>query len=260
MRIPLSDTQVAIAGFLTVAAAALLAVACDGVSWTGPADVDQSPSGLYLGSFTRTDVQPSPNRETIGMISEDLVAHFLLADQHYAGFVSVEGRRLSGNLTEYGGRQGVFLGFAGLSAVSLVAEVLERDGISGAYTGNDTEGRLALTYSSAYEDGSSLDLLAGIWSYSQAPAGGGVYTYTMNLDNDGQLFATDTSGCVFNGQLAIVDDRFAVYAVAVTVSNCGAVDGNYDGLAYFASEGAGDFLYLASDNGQFAFANRSQRL
>ncbi len=234
--------------------------ACDGLQWVGTPIVDQSPSGSYSGSFTSTDVQPSPARQTVGVISEDLDAQFLLANEHYAGSVAVDGDVLSGDLIEYRGRQGIFLGFDGLSTVTLDGEVVERDGMFGTYAGDGAEGRFALTYGDAYEDGSSLDLLAGIWSYSQALSGGGVYTITLDLDDTGQLFGSDTAGCVFSGQLSIIDGRYSVYRASVSVSTCGDLNGDYSGLAFYPVAGAADFLYLGTDDGQFAFAVQLQRL
>ena len=257
---PRDNCQSVAVKLLVLTTTGLLVGACDNISWTGPTDVDQSPSGFYSGSFTSTDVQPSPDRQAIGAISEDFDAQFLLADQHYAGIAAVNGTLLSGSLTEYRGRQGVFVGFDGQSTVSYVGEVTERDGMFGTYEGVGAEGRFGLTYSSAYEDGSLLDRLAGIWSYSESLSGGGIYTITLDLDDNGQLFATDTAGCAFNGQLTIIDGRYIAYRAAVSVSTCGEVNGDYSGLAFYPSPGAADFLYFGTDNGQFAFAIQFERL
>ncbi len=258
--IRLERCKFAVANLVVITVAGLLVVACDGIGWTGQRVIHESPSGFYLGAFISTATQPSPNREAIGIISEEFDAHVLLSDQHYAGIVAVDGTTLSGTLTEYRGRQGVFLGFDGISTISLNGEVSERDGMFGNYSGEDDEGRFALTYSDAYEDGSSLDLLTGIWSYSQASSGGAIYTITLDLDDSGRLFASDTAGCIFGGQLAIFDARFCAYSAAISVSSCGEVDGEYSGLVFYPIGGAADLLYLGTDNGLFAFANQFQRL
>ena len=221
---------------------------------------DQSPSGIFSGSFTSTDVQPAPNRQATGMISEDFDAHFLLGYEHYAGIVAVDGDVLSGSLIEYRGRQGVFRGFDGRSTVSLDGEVTERDGMFGTYEGDDAEGRFALTYSAGYEDGSSLEQLSGIWSYSEASSGGGVYTLTLEVDEIGTLFATDTAGCIFSGQLAIIDDRYALYRAEISVAKCGAVNGQYAGLAFISDTGISDLLYIGTDSGEFACVIGVERL
>jgi len=249
--------QFAAVKLLLIATAGWLAVACDGVRWAGPLDIDQLPGGFYSGSFTSTVIQPSPARPVTGIISEGFDAQFLLANEYYAGFVAVSGMSLTATLTEYSGRQGVFVGFDGTSTVSLDGEVTERDGMFGTYTGDDDEGRFALTYSVAYEEGSSLDRLAGIWSYSQASSGGAVYTITLELDDGGQLFGTDTAGCVFSGQLTIIDARYAAYRAAINVSMCDQVDGDYTGLVFYPDSG---FLTIGTDNGEFAFTTQLERL
>lgn len=238
--------------------AGLWFAACDGTRWTGPFVADQAPGGIYAGSFTSTATQPSPGRQAIGVVSEDLDANFLLANQHYAGNLAVDGISLSGLLIEYTGRQGVFIGFDGLSAVSVDGEVAARDGMFGTYAGDAAEGRFSLAYSDVYEEGAAPDLLSGIWSYSESSSGGAVYTITLELDGGGQLFATDTAGCVFSGQLTTIDDRYSAYRIAVNVSTCEAVDGDYSGLAFYQS--AADVLYIGTDNGQFALAVQLGRL
>ena len=245
---------------LVMTTAGIFLTACNDAEWTGPSDDDQSPSGFYTGSFTSTVTSPSPSRQAIGIISEAFDTHVLLANQHYAGNVAVDDIDLSGNLVEYRGRQGVFLGFDGLARVSLVGEITERDGMFGTYAGEGAEGRFALTYNVAYEDGSSLDLLSGLWTYSQASSGGAVYMLTLELDDSGQLFGSDTAGCVFSGQLNLIDDRYSAYRASISVSTCGDVDGDYSGLAFYPSATAAEFLYLGTDNGQFALATQLGRL
>lgn len=258
MRRPLNGWKPVTVKLIMLATTGLAVAACDGIGWMGPSGVDQSPGGIYVGSFTSTVTQPSPGRQAIGVISEDLDANFLLAHQHYAGNVAVDGNSLSGALIEFSGRQGIFIGFDGVSAVSIDGEVTERDGMFGTYTGNAAEGRFSLAYNEAYDEGSPLDSLSGIWSYSESSSGGAIYTITLELDGDGQLLATDTAGCLFSGQLTTIDHRYSAYRAAIDVSGCGVVDGGYMGLAFYQS--AGDFLFIGTDNGQFALAVQLGRL
>ena len=253
----MSNLRLKTAVALMIAALAHSVVSCDGV---GPRTTYESPSGIYTGVFTSTATEPSPNRETIGSISEELDAQFLLLGQHYAGSLVVNDTTLTGALTEYRGRRGAFLGFDGMTTITLDGDVSEQDGIFGTYVGNDDQGRFALSYSSLYEDGSSLDLLSGIWVFNQASSGGGIYTITVDIDANGQLFGSDTFGCVFSGQMLIIDDRYSSYRVAVSVSSCGEVNGDYNGLAFSTPLGSGSRLHICTDNGLFAFANIFDRL
>ena len=136
MRTSLQGISPAARNLLTLAIFGLSVAACDGTAWTGPIGVDQSPSGIYTGSFTSTVTQPSPARQAIGVVSEDFDANFLLAQHHYAGILVVDGISLSGVLIEYSGRQGVFNGFDGLTTVSIDGEVTERDSMFGTYAGD----------------------------------------------------------------------------------------------------------------------------
>lgn len=258
MRMPLHRLQFVVVNLLVLTTGGLLAFSCNESTWTGSSDMHQSPSGFYLGTFTSTLTPVAPNRDTIGMISEEFEAQFLLARQHYSGLVSVDMSTLSGDLTEYRGRLGVFVGIDGLSTVSLDGQVTEREGVFGTYEGDDAQGRFALTYSAAYEEGSSLELLAGVWSYSEAASGGGVYSISLGIEETGELFGSDTAGCVFDGQLGIIDSLYSVYRTTVTVTSCDIFAGDYRGLAFYP--GTGDVLHLATDSGQFAFAIQVERL
>lgn len=101
--ISLECFKITVANLVVITAAGLLVAACDGIGWTGQRVIHESPSGFYRGPFTSTATQPSPNREAIGIISEEFDAHFLLSDQHYAGIVAVDGNTLSGTLTTVDG-------------------------------------------------------------------------------------------------------------------------------------------------------------
>ncbi len=74
------------------------------------------------------------------------------------------------------------------------------------------------------------------------------------------MFGSDTAGCVFSGQLNVIDDRYSAYNAAITVSTCGEVNGDYSGLVFYTGTGVANLLYLGTDNGAFAFATQLERL
>ena len=240
---------------LLIAAHAHLLVSCDEAGWTGPFLEDQSPAGIYTGALQSTATTPSPNRMVTGVIGADAVVHFMIQDSfsQYAGVVSVVGDKLSGTLTEYLGVQARFFGLDGVRSIVLDGTVSERDRLFGDYSGDD-QGFFGLDYSDNYERASSLDQASGIWTFDMASSGGALYNVTLSIDPNGQLFGTDTNGCVFSGELSIIDSRYNAYKVIVSMSSCESIDGEYGGLAYRADPAGSTWLYLFFANGRYAFS------
>ena len=210
-----------------------------------------SPAGLYIGQFTSTSTGLPVGRQVTGVVSEELNAHFF-GDRSstYIGIIATEdGITVQGTLAEYLGSVGRFFGTDGIQNLELDG-TLDASGMFGDYTGEDDEGRFNLNYDPNYENSSSLDLVAGVWSFTMASAGGGVYTVTMTIDDNGQLFGSDTPGCVFTGQVSIIESQYNAYRVAVVTSSCGEFDGGYAGLAFLSNSR----LSLSMGNANFAFA------
>jgi len=246
----------AVAALFVILAATHLVTSCDGALWIGDSVRNQSPAGIYTGIFRSTVTMPAPNRMATGGISEESQVHLMIQDafSQFAGLVSVDGDKLAGTLTEYLGARARFFGFDGVRSITLVGTVAERNSVYGDYSGED-DGFFSLDYSARYERASSLDQTSGIWTFDMSSASGAVYNVTLDIDPDGQLFGTDTNGCVYSGALSIIDSRYNAYKVIVSMSLCAPVDGEYTGLAYrgdFAEGSTQLFLFFA--NGRYAFS------
>ena len=249
--------RIAIAAALFMLVIAIAVISCDGIGFTGQILRQQSPAGIYTGIFQSTANMQSPNRMVTGVISKDFDSHLMIQDMvsQYAGVVSVEGDQLTGTLTEYLGARARFFGFGGVRSITLNGTVSQRDRLFGDYTGED-EGFFGLDYSAEYERGSSLDQTTGVRTFEMASSGGAIYNVTLDIAPDGLLFGTDTNGCVFSGSLGIIDERYNVYRVVVTMSSCDPVDGEYAGLAYRTDTAAGTSLFLFFANDSYAFSTK----
>ena len=217
----------------------LLLASCGGdglVELAPPPPPLQSPSGIWIGPFTSE--ADGAVRETLGIVSENndvqLVAS-AISSRHYAGVVSTDGSALTGTLNVFLGREGPFVGSAGVQSITLDGTANERAGLFGNYSGDEDSGRFNLSYLSVYEEGSSLTTTAGTWIYAEASAGGALYTVTLDIDNVGSIFGTDTAGCVYSGQIGPVDAAFNGYTVTFTVTECLLNNGDYNGLAWISS-------------------------
>jgi hypothetical protein len=217
----------------------------------------QSPSGIWIGPFTST-VDASVS-QTLGVVSRDndvqLVAGAVSA-RHFAGNFSTDGDLLTGTLNVYLGRQGPFVGFDGIQSISVDGTVSENDGLFGDYSGDEDQGRFNLNYLGIYDNSSSLELTAGTWSFVGASASGPLYTVVFDIDINGNLFGSDSAGCIYSGRVSLIDEQFNAYAATFNVTDCLLSNGDYIGLAWISSIGGGqqNQLTLALTKGIRAFA------
>ena len=253
-------------GTATLVAVMLLLTACgdDSLVNLGPPPPPlQSPSGIWIGPFTsETDGSVS---NTLGIVSQDndvqLVAS-TISSRHYAGVVSTDGSTLVGTLNVFLGRVGPFIGSGGVQSITLDGTATERNDLFGDYSGSEDSGRFNLSYLSVYDDGSSLSLTSGNWIYSEASAGGALYTVVFDIDNAGVLFGTDTAGCVYSGSVGLIDPETNGYSVTFEVTDCLLNNGNYTGLAWISSIDGGqqNRLTMGLNKPNRAFAAPFQRL
>lgn len=221
--------------------------------------VRQAAAGLYDGQFTSTFSGLPIATQVVGVVSENLDAYILGSDLLYSGTVSVLDGALSGTLTRYLGRQARFFGIDGTREITLDGSA-DETGLSGDYSGTNDNGRFNLVYSSVYEQTSSLDQAAGVWTFTEASLAGPLYIVTLTIDGNGQIFGSDTTGCVFSGELGTIDTQFNAYAATMTLTSCGAFDGDYTGLAHlFDLTGADNGLRLSFAKAGFAWWSDLQK-
>ena len=101
---------------------------------------------------------------------------------------------------------------------------------------------VATTYDPIYERGSSLATVADV--YTTFDIFGDPSSFSV--DANGVITAQSNSGCIVNGQIAIIDGLFNAYDVSLEVSGCAGLDGSYDGLGITQDQNA--------TNDEFPFA------
>jgi hypothetical protein len=242
-------------------------VSCDTVSlrFTGPLPaVNESPAGIYFGQFTTTIGANPVSIDVTGIVSEQGQIQLLLpidTQRHYAGEIQADGAALTGTLTEYRGSLGRFMGISALESAMLSGTVSTADSLSGTYSSALDEGRFLMEYLPSYETGSSLDLMVGVWTFDMAAAGGAAYNVTWDIEANGAIFGTDTSGCVFSGNVSLIDNRYNAYRISVGVTSCGVLDGQFGGLAYLSAGLGPDLnrMTVGISNPVYAFATILQK-
>jgi hypothetical protein len=105
---------------------------------------------------------------------------------------------------------------------------------------------LALNFDTVYNLGSSLQTLAGTWSYT---ANG--FSLTATIRSDGTFSASDSNNCSYTGAFSLIDPNFNAYGENY-IRSCSGVNDTFTGLAtYFPPSGNtanADIKIMADDN------------
>ena len=127
--------------------------------------------------------------------------------------------------------------------------------------GNISERDVTLLYSPDYETPSSLDDIAGNYTLQFNSD-----TNSLSISNNGVIFGMFHNGginCVVNGEVEIIDSRFAIYRFTFNFANCTGIFDEYEGatmagLGFRSSDALSTpgsfFLMISSEiEGMFRF-------
>ena len=143
----------------------------------------------------------------------------------------------------------VFLDGSMVTAGTLTATVIERTSIEGSWVLNTGEtGTITMSYDPLYERDSDLSLMAGMWTDS--------FDVVYTVQTNGDFFAQDSFGCVFDGAISIINAAYNAYRLIMTISLCPGINGDYSGLGVLVDiNGTNDGLVVQMDNGSYIFTD-----
>jgi len=104
-------------------------------------------------------------------------------------------------------------------------------------------------YKSPPPEPTSWVSVAGIWSGLREgfnPPFSGRYDWV--IDTDGRLSGHDPTGCAYTGQLTLLDARYVIYELDLTITGC-PLAGTYSGIANKSGGPFNDVLHVAVDDG-----------
>lgn len=197
-------------------------------------------TGVWQGTLTETGSGGFPVTGLI--IAGQLRVFGLGGGPAIAGSYAISRDSLSAPTTHYAGDG------AAEADGTLSATVSTQSWISGSFTTTDGgSGTLSLRYDSVTSRGASLAALDGNWFATD-----GTYSMSLAIDATGAISGSDTDGCVYAGQVRIVNRTVDVYGISLAVSSCGAADGSYSGHgALTDAAGPNDRLvFMASNPGR----------
>ena len=203
---------------------------CGTETFTPTARFDALPGGIWQGSLVDCENNVQHDGVT-AMISEDGRFRIIAENEHLlAGELQTTRDLFRG--------WGIDFAPAGVEYFSgpttnLFVEglVAERQSLTGRW-GTDWGfyGYFTFDYvQQAYERPTSLADLAGVRS-SYATLSGAPVEGSWTIEADGRFNGQDNRGCLQSGQFSLIDDRYSIVSVQLTVMAC-ELAGSYGGLA-----------------------------
>ncbi|MDH3440077.1 MAG: hypothetical protein OEM63_04960 [Gammaproteobacteria bacterium] len=193
-----------------------------------PPPVDQAMGGIWVGVLTNDMSQTS--ELFVALATDDGRFRFLSGESglQFVGTQVINTTHIVGTGIGYADPAVPWLDASVVSDTSTDGQLIERDSFSGIWsTASGESGNFDLFYNDEYESPSSLSLLEGVWTAYDDFRNP---TATFTIDAMGQFTGQNTSGCTSSGQISLIDDRYSMYDVTSTISNC-FIAGDYSGLA-----------------------------
>lgn len=233
-----------------VSLAALSACGGGGGSSNPASDVpipDAAVGGIWVG--TTTDNVSNEPQFFLGVSTDDGRFRFLSAETlgQFVGTFDTAGTSLTGTGVGIAPVGSTWLDNSTTIDIAVTGTISERASLSGNWSGGTGEaGTFSFVYDSLYESGSDFSTVAGAWvslDEFDNPVG------SITIDAAGRMDAQDAAGCLYSGDLAIINSSYNAYDLDLVVSNCGNFNGTYSGLAVVADTvETGDTLIYSVDN------------
>ncbi len=208
---------------------------------------DAAVGGIWVG--TTTDNVTNEPQFFLGVSTDDGRFRFLSADTlgQFVGTFDSTGTNLAGSGVGIAPVGSTWLDDSTTIDISMTGTISERTRMSGSWSGGTGEtGTFSFVYDSIYNRGSSLSTVAGSWvSLDEFGNPNG----SITVDSAGRMDAQDAAGCLYSGNVSIINASYNAYDLDLTVTDCGELNGTYSGLAVVADAvGTDDMLIYSVDN------------
>lgn len=233
--------------------------ACESTVAGSPADMDAATDGIWQGTLTNEATKTT--EPWIAIVSADGRFHLRSnGHTHMAGTLEMVGNDYTGDgIAKSGGE--AWQDGTRVSDLTVAGTIAERDQLNGDFVlASGDAGCFEFAYDAElYERPSSPDFVGGRWI---AYDSWGFLWVALDVSPAGAITGLDLYGCSYAGAMALQDERFNLYALALDISQqtdneytCWE-SGSYEGFAYLGdtSDGsmANHFLQLALVGGDNA--------
>jgi hypothetical protein len=215
-------------GVMVLTGACLIAALPGGCGKYQPLSLPQGSSASAQGIWLGMDATA---QQVTGLIDSNQQADFIRADgTQFIGSVTLSGTSMSAALSGYSQfntRTGSGVPPSGTGSFS--GTLSTGKSISGTLTytpkgGSSTTSNWSLTFSSLYNNASSLTLVSGTYGDTGAAVSTGVDPLqgaSVSISTSGQMSGQNPNNdCVLNGTVSIDDAGHDLYRVSYTLANC----------------------------------------
>lgn len=182
--------------------------------------------GIWTGEFDIGD--KGPYDFTAVHIDGRAYAYSQRAKAMCVGTVELDGEK-------YTSRYALFVLDGGpFDLAMLTGRAKEQDEITSHFVtmnGGDT-GALNLAYDATYDTPSSLEMTAGVWSYTDRDN----LTTEFSIEPGGMIKGRDSDNCEYRGQMGMFHPDHNAYKITVEVSECSSVNGAYEGVSFMVED------------------------
>ena len=223
---------------------------CATVTFTPIASFDALPGGAWQGSLVDCGNNVQHDGVT-AMISEDGRFRIIAENEHLLAGEWQTTRDLFRGWGLDFAAAGVEYFSGPTTSLFVEGLVAERQSLNGRWgTEWGFYGYFTFDYvQQTYERPTALADLAGTWS-SYATLSGAPVEGSWTVEADGRFDGQDGRGCLQSGQFSLIDDRYSIVSVQLTVMACDFA-GSYSGLAQLEDlvDGWDTSIMVSVDNG-----------
>jgi hypothetical protein len=235
--------------FMICALLQLSLTACGGGGGGGSGDGSgmasgSSKAGLWVGNGCCYRFDPFP---VVGMTDEKGTSRFILLSRHYVGTIG-------GHQTAYSTCGSCLAGpladdpyWFQLGPVTPGVSVSGKVTTPGGAGQNPLTSKFGVPFAAVFKQPSSLSDIDDLYTTNFDTG----YALTFEIEVTGQLFGTDTNGCVLSGHVLANHPDEDLYDVDLDVSSCGDKNGKYIGNAVALFDESGNKrnrLFLSVSN------------
>jgi len=202
---------------------------CSTESFVSASVLDALPGGIWQG--TLVDCANDTRQElTTVMVSEDGRFRIIANEHLLAGSLQTSGDLFRGGGIDFA-PPGVEYFSGPTTNLFVEGRIDERQVLEGRWgTEWGHYGYFTFYYDQqAYERPTSLADLAGVWP-SYATHSGSPIEGVWTIEPDGRFNGQDALGCLQSGQFSLIDDRYSIVSVQLTILGC-ELAGSFSGLA-----------------------------
>ena len=202
---------------------------CNKLTFPGTSNTDALPGGIWYGLLLDCGAGIAYDY-ALALVGDDGTFRILGENGHLlTGTLSTSGDTFRGTGVDFAATGTEY--FSGSTTNMFVEGVIaERQTLEGRWgTEWGSYGYFSFEFNPhAYFEPTSLKDLAAEWSTYTTEGVEGTWT----VEADGRFSGEDQQGCLQTGQFSLIDSRFSLMAVEVTVTACGLA-GRYSGLAFY---------------------------